>query len=291
MPSQSSLLPLLDLEPIERNIYRGRNRDVGTGRIFGGQVLAQALVAAQSTIGEEDRTAHSLHAYFILGGDLGIPVVYFVDRTRDGRSFSTRRVTAIQHGRAIFALSASFHRPEEGLSHQSEIANVPPPEELRSELEILRENADRIPERLRSVLTQDRPLEFRPVEDYKPFDRSRREPVRHVWLKSASPLGNEPVHHRAALAYASDYGILSAALYPHGRTFRDPDLMAASLDHSLWFHRPFRADDWLLYRFESPVSHGARGFGIGTFHTRDGRLVASAAQEGLIRTGIRPPSD
>ncbi|MCE2399230.1 MAG: acyl-CoA thioesterase II [Gemmatimonadetes bacterium] len=288
MASSTAILPLLDLEPIERNIYRGRNRDIGSGRIFGGQVLAQALVAARRTVAEEDRTAHSLHGYFILAGDLSIPVVYFVDRTRDGRSFSTRRVTAIQHGKAIFALSASFHRAEEGISHQTPMAEVPPPEELRGALEIMREHTDRIPEHLRDILTQDRPFDFRHVETYVPFDRTPRPPVRHVWLRTTEPLGDAPVHHQAALAYASDYGILSTALYPHGRTGRDPDLMVASLDHSLWFHRPFRTDEWLLYRVESPVSHGARGFGFGSVHTRSGDLVASAAQEGLLRTGIRP---
>ena len=288
MAAPNAILPLLDLEPIERNIYRGQNRDIGSGRIFGGQVLAQALVAARNTISEADRTAHSLHGYFILEGDLSLPVVYFVDRTRDGRSFTTRRVTAIQHGRAIFALSASFHRTEAGLSHQAPMASVAPPEGLRSELEIMREHSDRIPDHLRAVLTQDRPFEFRPVERYVPFDRSRRAPVRHTWLRTAERLADNPAHHQAALAYASDYGILSTALNPHGRTVRDPDLMAASLDHSMWFHRPFRADEWLLYRIESPIAHGARGFGRGTFHTRFGELVASAAQEGLIRTGMKP---
>ena len=172
-----ALVALLDLEPIEQNIYRGRNRDIGSGRIFGGQVLAQALVAARRTIDEADRTAHSLHAYFILEGDLEIPVVYFVDRLRDGRSFTTRRVTAIQHGRAIFSLSASFHRREEGVAHQADMPDVPPPEELRSEVELIREHADRLPAHLRSILTQDRPLEFRPVEPFSFFDRSPAPPA------------------------------------------------------------------------------------------------------------------
>ncbi len=286
--STDTLIALLDLEPIERNIYRGQNRDIGSGRIFGGQVLAQALVAARRTIDEPDRDAHSLHGYFILEGDLDIPVVYFVDRTRDGRSFTTRRVTAIQHGKAIFTLSASFHRTETGVSHQSPIPDVPPPEDLASELDMLREQAHLIPEHLRDILTQDRPLDSRPVEPFTFLDRSPRPPFRHIWVRSSGALDDDLVHHQAALAYASDYGILSAALQPHGRTVRDEDLMAASLDHSMWFHRPFRADDWLLYSIDSPVTHGARGFGRGTFHTRDGQLVASAAQEGLLRTGIRP---
>ncbi len=279
-----ALIALLDLEPIERNIYRGRNRDIGSGRIFGGQVLAQALVAARRTIGREDREAHSLHGYFILEGDLEIPVVYFVDCLRDGRSFATRNVTAIQHGRAIFGLSASFHRTEASLSHQAPMPDVPPPEELRSELDIVREEPERIPSHLRPILTQNRPLDFRPVDEHHPFDREARAPVRRTWVKALGPLGDEPVHHQAALAYASDYGILSTALQPHGRTVRDRDLMAASLDHSMWFHRPFRADEWLLYVVESPVAHGARGFAHGRFFTRDGTLVASAAQEGLLRT-------
>ncbi len=282
------LIALLDLEPLERNIYRGQNRDTGSGRIFGGQVLAQALVAARRTIDEADRTAHSLHAYFILEGDLDIPVVYFVDRLRDGRSFTTRRVTAIQHGRAIFTLSASFHRTEDGVSHRADMPGVPPPEELRSELDIFREHADRFPAHLRSILTQDRPLEFRPVEPVSFLDRAPQPPRRRIWIRSPGALPANPVYHQAALAYASDYGLLSTALQPHGRTVRDADIMAASLDHSLWFHRPFRVDDWLLYTLDSPVTHGARGFAVGTFYTRGGRLVASAAQEGLLRTGIKP---
>ena len=286
--STDLLVALLDLEPLEQNIYRGQNRDIGSGRIFGGQVLAQALVAARRTIDEADRTAHSLHAYFILEGDLDIPVVYFVDRLRDGRSFTTRRVTAIQHGRAIFTLSASFHRTEEGLTHQAAMPDIPPPEDLRSEVDIFREQSDRLPAHLRSILTQDRPLEFRPVEPFTFLDRTPRPPHRCIWIRSPGALPDNPVYHQGALAYASDYGLLSTALQPHGRTVRDTDIMAASLDHSLWFHRPFRADDWLLYTLDSPVTHGSRGFAMGTFFTRDGQLVASAAQEGLLRTGIRP---
>ncbi|MCG8468021.1 MAG: acyl-CoA thioesterase II [Gemmatimonadetes bacterium] len=277
------LIGLLELEPLERNIYRGRNRDIGSGRIFGGQVLAQALVAARRTVDEEDRSVHSLHGYFILAGDLDIPVVYFVDRLRDGRSFTTRRVTAIQHGNAIFNMSASFHRREEGLSHQSAMPDVPPPEELRSELEIIREHADRIPEQLRELLTQDRPLDRRPVEPLDPFDPEPRDAIRHAWVRAVGAVDDDPLHHQAVLAYASDYGVLGAALLPHGRTFRDPDMMAASLDHAIWFHRPFRVDEWLLYVTDSPSAEGGRGFSRGSFFTRDGALVASVAQEGVIR--------
>lgn len=276
------LLRLLDLEPLEHNIYRGQNRDIGSGRIFGGQVLAQSLVAASRTV-EEDRPIHSLHGYFILAGDLQVPVVYFVDRLRDGGSFTTRRVTAIQHGRAIYNMSASFHRDEDGLEHQVDMPDAPAPETLRSELEILRAMEDRIPPRLRRVLTQDRPLDIRPVDPVDPFDPEPRPPVSQLWIRADGGIGDDPLHHRAVLAYASDYGLLGAALHPHGLTFRRPEVMVASLDHAIWFHRPFRADEWLLYSIESPVTAGARGFARGTFYTREGVLVASVAQEGLVR--------
>ena len=282
------LLELFDLEPIERNIYRGQNRDIGSGRIFGGQVLAQALIAARRTVDEADRLAHSVHAYFILAGDLDIPVVYFVDRLRDGRSFTTRRVTAIQHGRAIFNLSASFHRAEDGISHQDTMPDVPPPEALESELDIVRRHAQRIPAPLRGVLTQDRPIDRRPVAPLDPFAPEPRAPLRHAWVRTVGDLADDPLDHQAVLAYASDYGLLRAALLPHGRTFFDRDLMGASLDHAIWFHRPFRIDDWLLYRTESTIATGARAFTRGSFFTRDGALVASVAQEGVIRTGGKP---
>ena len=272
---------ILELEPLEHNIYRGRNRDIGTGRIYGGQVLAQALVAVSRTV-DDDRPIHSMHGYFILPGDLAAPVVYFVDRLRDGGSFTTRRVTAIQHGRAIFNMSASFHRREEGPEHQAEAPDVPGPEELPSELELIRAMEDRIPKRLRGVLTQDRPLDIRPVDPVDPFDPEVREPVRHLWVRSHRR-PRLPLQHRAILAYASDYGLLGAALQPHGITWRRADVMVASLDHAIWFHRDVDVHDWLLYTMESPVTAGARGFGRGAFFTRDGRLVASVAQEGLVR--------
>ncbi len=279
------LIGLLELEAIEHNIYRGLNRDIGSGRIFGGQVLAQSLVAARKTV-DGDRPAHSMHGYFILAGDLETPVVYFVDRLRDGKSYTTRRVTAIQHGRAIFNMSGSFHRPEEGPSHQVQMPDVPPPEEVRPELERIRERADEIPDHLRTVLTQDRPLDFRPVE-VDPFEAGPTEPHRHTWVRAVGEVGDDPLHHQAVLAYASDYGLLGAALQPHGVTFRDPDVMVASLDHAVWFHRPFRVDEWLLYAAWSPVSAGGRGFSRGTFFTREGEVVASVAQEGVVRIGGR----
>jgi acyl-CoA thioesterase-2 len=276
------LLSLLDLEPLEVNIYRGQNRDIGTGRVFGGQVFAQALVAARRTV-EGAREAHSVHGYFILPGDLKAPIVYFVDRLRDGSSFTTRRVTAIQHGQAIFNLSASFHIDEAGIEHQEPMPTVPSAEVLTSELELIREMATRIPEPLRPVLTQERPIDFRPVDPLDPFDPKPRPPVRHVWFKSLGPLPDDPLMHQAVLAYASDHGLLGTALQPHGLSFRSPGMQLASLDHALWLHRPFRVDEWLLYAMDSPVTAGARGFVRGNIFTQDGTLVASVAQEGLMR--------
>jgi acyl-CoA thioesterase-2 len=276
------LLALLELEPLEVNIYRGRNRDIGSGRVFGGQVFAQSLVAAQRTV-DAAREAHSVHGYFLRAGDLNAPIIFFVDRPRDGGSFTSRRVTAIQHGEAIFHLSASFHVREEGLAHQLAMPEVPPPESLAPELDLIREMAHRIPESLRAVLTQDRPIDFRPVNPIDPFVAEVREPVRHVWFRALGPLPDDRIIHQAVLAYASDYGLLPTALHPHGISYRDRRLQIASLDHSLWLHRPFRADDWLLYAMDSPTASGARGFTRGAIFTRSGALVASVAQEGLIR--------
>ncbi|HEX7545365.1 MAG TPA: acyl-CoA thioesterase II [Gemmatimonadaceae bacterium] len=285
--STEALLSLLDLEPLEVNIYRGQNRDLGTGRVFGGQVFAQALVAARRTV-DDDREAHSAHGYFILPGDLKAPIVYFVDRLRDGSSFTTRRVTAIQHGQAIFNLSASFHISEEGVSHQPAMPVVPEPETLAPELSLIREMADRIPEPLRPVITQERPIDFRPVAPIDPFNPEPREPTRHVWFRVIGSLPLDPWIHQAILAYASDYGLLTTALQPHGIGFRTRELQIASLDHSLWLHRPFRADEWLLYSMDSPVAAGARGFVRGAIYSRNGDLIASVAQEGLLR--LRKPA-
>ena len=281
-----ALLTLLDLEPLEVNIYRGVNRDLGTGRVYGGQVFAQALVAARRTVEDAGRAAHSAHGYFILPGDLEAPIVYFVDRLRDGRSFTTRRVTAIQHGQAIFNLSVSFQVREEGPEHQSPMPDAPDPDSLVPELDVIRERASTIPEPLRSVLTQDRPIDVRPIE---PQGAEARVPVRRAWFRADGRLPDDLTTHQAVLAYASDYGLLVTALQPHGIRYRAPGLQLASLDHSLWMHRPFRADEWLLYTTDSPVTGGARGFVRGTIHSRTGELVASVAQEGLIRlTAGRP---
>lgn len=282
------LLSLLALDPLEVNIYRGANRDVGSGRVFGGQVFAQALVAARRTV-DEPREAHSVRGDFILPGDLAAPIVYFVDRLRDGSSFATRRVTAIQHGRAIFNLSASFHKVEDGLAHQLPMPDVPAPETLPSELTQLRAIADRIPERYRAAWTQDRPIDIRPVAPIDPFRPEVRPPQRQLWFRTVGTMPDELLLHHAVLAYASDYSLLTTALLPHGVSWRAPGLQIASLDHSVWLHRPFRADDWLLYVMDSPVSGGARGFARGSVFAQSGELVASVAQEGLLR--MRPVGD
>lgn len=284
------LIRLLELEPLEHNIYRGTNRDVGTGRVFGGQVFAQALVAARRTV-PDAREAHSVHGYFLREGDTRAPIVYFVDRPRDGRSFTSRRVTAIQHGEAIFHLSASFHLHEGGMDHQTAMPEVPAPEDCPEELELVRANVDKFPEALRGILTQDRPLEIRLITPNDPFRKREMVPAseakRQVWFRMRERMPDELMFHHAVLAYASDYGFLPTALLPHGVSFRDPRLIIASLDHTLWLHRPFRADEWLLYASDAPTAFGARGFVRGQIFTRDGLLVASAAQEGLIR--LREP--
>jgi acyl-CoA thioesterase-2 len=278
----ADLLALLDLEPLEHDIYRGRNRDIGTGRVFGGQVLAQALVAARRTV-DGDRVAHSMHGYFILPGDMGAPIVYFVDRLRDGNSFTTRRVTAIQHGRAIFNMSASFQVVEDGPVHQVAMPAAPDPETLRPELELVRERAAQLPGPLRTVLSQDRPIDFRQVTPFNPFQPVPSEPRRMVWLRAVGEVPGEPLPNQAVLAYASDYGLLATALLPHALSVYQPEVQVATLDHAIWFHRPFRADEWLLYVMDSPAAAGARGFTRGEIFSRSGDLVASVAQEGLTR--------
>jgi acyl-CoA thioesterase-2 len=278
----AELLELLELEKLEVNIYRGQNRDLGTGRVFGGQVFAQALVAARRTV-DEAREAHSVHGYFLRPGDLKAPIVYFVDRPRDGGTFTSRRVTAIQHGEAIFHLSASFHVQEPGLDHQDRMPQVQDPDSIKPELEQVRENAQVLPPELRTVITQDRPIDFRSPQSHLPGGPVAGEPERYVWFRVIDALPDDPIIHQAILAYASDYGFLPTALRPHGVRYGDPRLFLASLDHTLWMHRPFRADEWLLYVMDSPNAFGARGFVRGQVFTRSGLLVASVAQEGLLR--------
>jgi acyl-CoA thioesterase II len=276
-----NLLRILDLEPLEHNLFRGRSPDVGWQRVFGGQVLGQALVAASRTV-EPERKAHSLHAYFLRPGDPGVPIVYEVDRIRDGKSFTTRRVVAIQHGHAIFSMSASFQVEEPGLDHQTAIPKVPPPEELMSEEELKKQFLESASEPMKRYWQRERPIEIRPVSLRHYVTREKLEPVQNVWFRSG-PLPNDAAIHKCVLAYASDMMLLDTSLYPHARTLFDRDLQVASLDHALWFHRPFRADDWLLYAQESPSASGGRGFNRGAIYTRDGTHIASVAQEGLIR--------
>lgn len=275
------LLSILDLEPLEVNLFRGLSPQVGWQRVFGGQVIGQALVAAHRTV--NGRPAHSLHAYFLRAGDPAVPIIYEVDRIRDGGSFTTRRVVAIQHGQAIFSMAASFHRDEPGLQHQVKMPDVPPPEALPSEAELKEKLIDRLPEPVKAYWQRERPIEIRPIDLSRYLSPENRAPTQQVWIKATGQLGDDLALHQCVLAYASDFTLLDTALIAHGRFVFDPRLMLASLDHAIWFHRSFRADDWLLYVQDSPSSGAGRAFCRGTLFTREGELVASTAQEGLLR--------
>ncbi|MEM7610364.1 MAG: acyl-CoA thioesterase II [Pseudomonadota bacterium] len=280
-PILDDLVGLLQLERIETNIFRGESRDIGSAQVFGGQVLGQALSAAQQTV--EGRCAHSLHAYFLRRGDMQAPIVYEVDRQRDGRSFSVRRVVAVQHGRPIFNMAASFQVAEEGLEHQFGMPDVAAPEELQDAREIARGFSNTLPSKMQRFMTADRPFEFRPVEPPAFASESPQPPHKHVWLKAVDRLPDDPDLHRSMLAYVSDYELLGAAALPHGLPFGHGRVQMASLDHALWFHRDTRVDEWLLYVIDSPSSHGGRGFARGRLYERGGRLVASTSQEGVVR--------
>jgi acyl-CoA thioesterase-2 len=276
------LITLLRMERIEQNLFRGQSQNLGWGRVFGGQVLGQALSSAEQTV-PRDRVCHSLHGYFLRPGLADRPIVYTVDRIRDGKSFTTRRVVAVQDGQAIFSLSASFQVVEEGFDHQDAMPEAPAPETLSSELELARKYMDRIPEPMREQVLAERPIEIRPVEPLNPLRPQVKPPTRLLWYRAAGPLPDEPSLHQYLLAYASDFNFLGTAMQPHGVSWLSPGMQVASLDHALWFHRPFRMDDWLLYAVDSPSASGGRGLVRGRFFTRDGRLVASCAQEGLMR--------
>jgi acyl-CoA thioesterase-2 len=278
------VLTILDLEPLEVNLFRGRSPQSSWQRVFGGQVIGQSLVAACRTVDDvARRPPHSLHAYFLLGGDPNVPIIYEVDRIRDGKSFTTRRVIAIQHGRAIFSMEVSFHGAEDGFTHQFAMPDVPTPDALPSETEIKDRILPLMPDPVRRYYERERPIELRPVE-YGRYLGEKLEGGRfHMWIRATGRLPDEPAIHQCVLAYASDMTLLDAALIPHGRTVFNQDIMAASLDHAMWFHRPFRADEWLLYAQDSPSFNGARGFSRGLIFTSDGTLVASVAQEGLLR--------
>ncbi|HKI74244.1 MAG TPA: acyl-CoA thioesterase II [Pseudomonadales bacterium] len=277
------LLEQLDLEQIETNLFRGISTTMGGPRVFGGQVIGQALIAASRTV--EDRLCHSLHGYFLRPGDPSLPIVYDVDRIRDGKSFTTRRVVAIQKGEAIFNMAASFQVHEEGLSHQFDMPDVPPPEECQDESAAWQTRLAEMPEEMQRM-ARERPIEMRRVEPFNMMNPQKRPPYQHAWLRASSPLPDDAALHQCILAYASDMGILSTCTLPHGKSFMS-GLMTASLDHAMWFHRPFRVDEWILFAQDSPVSGGSRGFNRGTMFTRDGTLIASVAQEGLIRLVTR----
>lgn len=288
-PEVQDLIDMLQVERLEQNLFRGVSGDIGSPRVFGGQVLGQALMAAALTV-EGDRRVHSLHAYFLRPGDKKARIVYDVERIRDGGSFSTRRVVAIQHGQPIFNFAASFHIPENGPVHRNRMPDTPGPDGLITTLEWRRQHADRLPERVRKVLGSESAIEIRPVDPLDPIDPPIREAHSNAWFRAADRLPDDPVLHQAMLAYASDFGLLRAALMPHGLSFFKGNVQGVSLDHAMWFHDDFRADEWLLYETESPAAGGARGFCRGSIFTQDGRLVVSVAQEGLMRTQPVPGS-
>lgn len=278
----SELIALLQLERLEENLFRGQSRDIGTKYVFGGQVLGQALAGAQRTVPVE-RRVHSLHAYFLRAGDIEAPIVYQVDRSRDGKSFSTRQVRAIQHGEQIFGLAASFQEPEPGLSHQLSKPDVPPPEDVSESDPIDPVMLSKVSVKLQRWLAFRGPFEFRHVYPRDELKRPKRPPFQHVWFRLIDKIADDEGLHQSLLAYASDFHLLGTATFPHGISYLQPNVQMASLDHAMWFHRPFRIDDWLLYSCDSPSAEGARGLARGSIYTRDGVLVASTAQEGLIR--------
>jgi acyl-CoA thioesterase-2 len=283
----ADLLAILDLEALDVNLYRGRSPQAGWQRVFGGQVIGQALVAAARTV-DASRPPHSMHAYFLLPGDPKVPIIYDVDRMRDGKSFTTRRVTARQHGHPIFSMLVSFHADEQGLGHQAEMPDVPMPEALPNEIEVRKNILPMMPDPVRRYYERERPIELRPVEFERYLGKKVPDGRFNVWIKTTGALPDDPAIHRSVLAYTSDMGLLDTALVRHGRTLFETEFMAASLDHALWLHRPFRADDWLLYSQDSPNLEGGRGFARGLVFTRDGTLVASVAQEGLVRLRRKP---
>ncbi|PTM96325.1 acyl-CoA thioesterase II [Mycoplana dimorpha] len=276
------LLSTLDLEPLEVNLFRGRSPQVGWQRVFGGQVIAQALVAAGRTV-EAGRHIHSLHAYFVRPGDPAVPILYDVERIRDGGSFTTRRVKAVQHGEAIFFMTASFHADEPGFDHQVSMPDVPPPEDLVLESGMRERFLAKAPQNVRDYWERPRPIELRPVELTQYLAPEKLSPSQNVWVRATGPVPDDPIVQAAVLGYLSDMTLLNTALFAHGTSVFDRALQIASLDHAMWFHRPFAMDDWLLYAQDSPSTSGARGLTRGSLFSRSGALVASVAQEGLIR--------
>src|SRR5579862_8732009 len=277
----AGLLRLLELERIEANIFRGASRDIGSPQVYGGQVLGQALQAAYATV-DEGRVAHSLHAYFLRRGDFNAPIVYFVDRSRDGRSFASRRVTAIQHGEQIFHMSASFQTEQPGIEHQSNMPSVPPPESLPSQ-ELVPSSVHAASEKATQLGSFARPFEFRPVEPIREPHPEHALPVQHFWIRAVERLPDDEVVHRSLLAYVSDFYLLYTATLPHASQFQVGRDFMATIDHAMWFHRPLLVDDWFLVSNFSPSASGSRGLAFGSVYSRDGRLAASTAQEGVVR--------
>ncbi|MGH8148938.1 MAG: acyl-CoA thioesterase [Steroidobacteraceae bacterium] len=280
-PRIADLLSLLELEPLEVNLFRGASRDIGSPQVFGGQVLGQALMAASRTV--DGRIVHSLHAYFLRRGDFDAPIVYHVDRSRDGQSFSNRRVVAIQHGEQIFNMTASFQVIEPGLEHQISMPAVPPPESLPDASRAHPKLLARLPVRVRQLLEAPRPFEFRSVQPADALARAQAAPARQIWFRAVGEVSGDQTLQRCLLAYVSDFYLLETATLPHGISTLSGRAIVASIDHAMWFHRPLRVDEWLLYAVESPTASGARGFARASVFARDGRLVASTAQEGLVR--------
>lgn len=278
----TDLLELLELEAVEVNLFRGITRDEPRPRVFGGLVAAQALRAACLTV--EGLDPHSLHAYFLRPGRTGKPILYMVDRIRDGRSFTTRRVKAVQNGEAIFNMSVSFHKQEQGLTHQDPMPDVPAPDECISWQQWMQPVTDRMPTRLREYMLRERPIDMRPVDPVDWGNESSTSPDQRFWVRAVDQLPDGQALHSTVAAFASDMALLGVVMRPHNRGFWSPDIMAASLDHAMWFHQPFRFDDWLLYDQHTPIAAGARGFARGSLYTAQGTLVASVAQEGLVRT-------
>lgn len=278
----ADLVDLLDVEEIDTDLFRGRRSKGGVGRVFGGQVIAQALQAAQRST-DDPKTAHSLHAYFMRAGSEEHPIVYRVVRDFDGGSFATRRVIASQRGMPILSMTASFQRPEDGYHHQDTMPDVPAPETLPTEAELRARDAVNLPEKMRRQVTRPRPIEIRPVYPRKWFAPTPTEPIQHSWFRTVAPIGDDPALHRAVLSYASDMALLGTCMLPHGVNWTTPGFQSASLDHAIWLHEPFRVDEWLLYATDSPWSGHARGYNRGRIYAADGRLVGSVAQEGLIR--------
>jgi acyl-CoA thioesterase-2 len=277
----AELLSQLHLETLETDHYQGQSQDLGWGRVYGGQVLGQALVAATNTV--TGRPVHSMHAYFLRPGDVRAPITYEVERVRDGGSFSMRRVAAKQFDKQIFVMTASFQTRENGLEHQIEMPKIPGPEGILSELDLRRQSPDRFPESVREKFTRDRPIEIRTIDPVDLDHPEKKPPVKYSWIRALGEMPEDPTLNKCLLAYMSDWGILGTSLLPHGMTVSDPKLQMVSLDHAMWFHREFKANDWLLYAQESPSSSQGRGFSRGNVFTREGKLVASVCQEGLVR--------